>query len=186
MYFTISLSHSQPDGLRRRNTQSDHFQGKGFFFRLDPCSCLLSVRMKVMDDKLGRSKQLSVHCHYSDSSSAPPPALCIPSRAGQSQGGAPAGQAGSELYLSTSCSQISDKDFNCNFTDSMEAPVGSFENPIKFRDQDFETLLEECLKSGELFSDETFPAEQRSIRMPEVADPNKTIRWQRPKVDQFS
>lgn len=68
----------------------------------------------------------------------------------------------------------------------MEAPVGSFENPIKFRDQDFETLLEECLKSGELFSDETFPAEQTSIRMPEVADPNKTIRWQRPKVDQFS
>uniref|UniRef100_A0A4W6CNS0 Calpain 12 n=1 Tax=Lates calcarifer TaxID=8187 RepID=A0A4W6CNS0_LATCA len=62
------------------------------------------------------------------------------------------------------------------------APLGSSENPIKFNDQDFQTLMEECLKSGVLFSDPTFPAEQQSIGMPEDPDPKKAIKWQRPKV----
>ncbi|KAL7400832.1 hypothetical protein ABVT39_018670 [Epinephelus coioides] len=62
-----------------------------------------------------------------------------------------------------------------------EAPLGSIENPIKFKDQDFKTLLEECLKSGELFDDPTFPPEQKSIGMPEDPDPKKAIKWQRPK-----
>lgn len=61
------------------------------------------------------------------------------------------------------------------------APLGSIENPIKFRDQDFKTLLEECLKSGELFADPTFPPEQKSIGMPEDPDPKRAIKWQRPK-----
>lgn len=65
-----------------------------------------------------------------------------------------------------------------------EAPLGSIENPIKFRDQDFKTLLEECLKSGQIFADPAFPAEQRSIGMPEDPDPKKAIKWQRPKVPQ--
>lgn len=64
-----------------------------------------------------------------------------------------------------------------------EAPLGSIENPIKFGDQDFKTLLEECLKSGELFADPDFPADQKSIGMPEDPDPKKEIKWQRPKVD---
>uniref|UniRef100_UPI0037E8312C calpain-12 n=1 Tax=Semicossyphus pulcher TaxID=241346 RepID=UPI0037E8312C len=62
-----------------------------------------------------------------------------------------------------------------------KAPLGSIENPIKFMDQDFKTILEECLKSGQLFCDSTFPAEQKSIGMPEDADPKKAIKWQRPK-----
>ncbi|GAA6235303.1 calpain-2 catalytic subunit-like [Lates japonicus] len=61
------------------------------------------------------------------------------------------------------------------------APLGSSENPIKFHDQDFKTLMEECLKSGVLFSDPTFPAGQESIGMPEDTDPKKAIKWQRPK-----
>ncbi|XP_070685810.1 calpain-12 [Pempheris klunzingeri] len=61
------------------------------------------------------------------------------------------------------------------------APLGSIENPIRFRDQDFKTLLEQCLKSGELFADPEFPAEQKSIGMPEDPDPKKAIKWQRPK-----
>lgn len=65
----------------------------------------------------------------------------------------------------------------------MEAPLGSIENPIKFEKQDFKSLLEECLKSGKLFFDPIFPAEQKSIGMPEDPDPKKAIKWLRPKVD---
>ncbi|XP_054459980.1 calpain-12 [Anoplopoma fimbria] len=62
-----------------------------------------------------------------------------------------------------------------------KAPLGSIENPIKFRDQDFKTLLEGCLKSGELFADPTFAPDQKSIGMPEDPDPKRAIKWQRPK-----
>ncbi|XP_044060003.1 calpain-12 [Siniperca chuatsi] len=66
-------------------------------------------------------------------------------------------------------------------TTDKKAPLGSIENPIKFRDQDFETLLEKCLKSRELFADPVFPPEQKSIGMPDDPDPKKAIKWQRPK-----
>ncbi|XP_078102229.1 calpain-12 [Sander vitreus] len=62
-----------------------------------------------------------------------------------------------------------------------KARLGSIENPIKFRDQDFQALLEKCLKSGQLFADPTFPPEQKSIGMPEDPNPKKAIKWQRPK-----
>ncbi|KAM9317775.1 calpain-12 [Pholidichthys leucotaenia] len=65
-------------------------------------------------------------------------------------------------------------------TDS-QAPLGSIENPVKFRDQDFSSLQEECLKSAALFSDPTFEAEQKSVGMPEDPDPEKAIKWKRPK-----
>lgn len=72
-------------------------------------------------------------------------------------------------------------------TDSMptdtEAPLGSIGNPVRFKNQDFQTLLEQCVKAGELFSDPTFPAEQRSISLPDDPDPNNAIKWLRPKVD---
>lgn len=60
--------------------------------------------------------------------------------------------------------------------------LGSIENPNKFKDQDFKKILEACLKSGKLFSDPAFPAEQQSIGMPEDPDPEKAIQWLRPKV----
>ncbi|XP_037534124.1 calpain-12 [Nematolebias whitei] len=62
-----------------------------------------------------------------------------------------------------------------------QAPLGSIENPKKFLDQDFDALLKECLKAGKLFSDPTFPAEQKSIGMPEDPNPGKAIKWKRPK-----
>ena len=65
------------------------------------------------------------------------------------------------------------------------APLGSIENPIKFRDQDFKSLFDECQQSGVLFSDPTFVAEQKSIGIPEDSDPKKTIKWKRPKVRCF-
>lgn len=67
-------------------------------------------------------------------------------------------------------------------TDKETPGLGSIENPIKFKDQDFKALQEECVKSGEMFTDPAFPAEQKSIGMPEDPDPNKAIRWLRPKV----
>lgn len=68
-------------------------------------------------------------------------------------------------------------------TDTSAAPLGSPDNTVKYRDQDFRTLLQECVKSGVLFSDPVFPAEQISIGMPELdLDPKKPIKWLRPKV----
>ncbi|KAM9733312.1 calpain-12 [Menidia menidia] len=61
------------------------------------------------------------------------------------------------------------------------AALGSVENPIKFRGQDFKSLFEKCLQSGELFSDPTFEAEQASIGMPQDPDPKKAVAWKRPK-----
>ncbi|XP_061575406.1 calpain-12 [Cololabis saira] len=61
------------------------------------------------------------------------------------------------------------------------APLGSIENPIRFRDQDYEKLLQGCLQSGVLFCDPTFEAEQKSIGMPEDPSPGKAIKWKRPK-----
>lgn len=63
-----------------------------------------------------------------------------------------------------------------------QAPLGSIDNPKKFLDQDFDSLLEKCLKAGKPFSDPTFPAEQKSIGMPEDPNPAKAIKWKRPKV----
>lgn len=60
--------------------------------------------------------------------------------------------------------------------------LGSIENPVRFQDQDFAKLSEACLKSGQLFSDPAFPAEHRSIGIPEDPDPEKAIKWLRPKV----
>lgn len=66
--------------------------------------------------------------------------------------------------------------------DEKTPALGSIENPVKFKGQDFKRILEGCLKSGKLFSDPAFPAEQKSIGMPEDPDPKKAIKWLRPKV----
>uniref|UniRef100_A0A665UGL6 Calpain-2 catalytic subunit-like n=1 Tax=Echeneis naucrates TaxID=173247 RepID=A0A665UGL6_ECHNA len=64
----------------------------------------------------------------------------------------------------------------------MAAPLGSIENPIKFSGQDFKTLLEGSLKSGKLFCDPFFPAEQASIGASQQdPDPKREIKWQRPQ-----
>ncbi|CAL8353620.1 unnamed protein product [Lota lota] len=62
---------------------------------------------------------------------------------------------------------------------TQDGDLGSIENPIRFKNQVFRTLLDKCLKSGSLFSDPTFGADQNSIGMPE--DPKHVIKWLRPK-----
>lgn len=67
-------------------------------------------------------------------------------------------------------------------SDGAAAPLGSIDNPTKFQNQDFDALLQECLKDKKLFADPTFPAEQKSIGMPKDPNPAKEIKWKRPKV----
>ncbi|XP_043976166.1 calpain-12 [Gambusia affinis] len=66
-------------------------------------------------------------------------------------------------------------------SDGAAAPLGSIDNPVKFQNQDFDALLQECLKEGKLFTDPTFPAEQKSVGMPKDPNPAKEIKWKRPK-----
>lgn len=66
-------------------------------------------------------------------------------------------------------------------SDSASEP-GSITNPLKFKNQDFVSLRDGCLKSGELFVDPSFPADQNSIGMPADPDPKMLIKWLRPKV----
>lgn len=63
----------------------------------------------------------------------------------------------------------------------LQGEVGSIDNPIRFRDQDYAALLKTCLKTRTLFSDPIFATDQQSIGMPADPDPNKAIKWLRPK-----
>ncbi|GAA6089673.1 calpain-12 isoform X1 [Tachysurus ichikawai] len=65
-------------------------------------------------------------------------------------------------------------------SDSASDP-GSITNPVKFKNQDFVSLCDECLKSSKLFVDTSFPADQNSIGMPADPDPKMVIKWFRPK-----
>ncbi|KAG7333027.1 hypothetical protein KOW79_003162 [Hemibagrus wyckioides] len=65
-------------------------------------------------------------------------------------------------------------------SDSTSDP-GSITNPVKFKNQDFESLCAEFRKSGKLFLDPSFPADQNSIGMPADPDPKMVIKWLRPK-----
>lgn len=60
--------------------------------------------------------------------------------------------------------------------------LGSIDNPVKFKDQDFDALLQNCLKSAVLFSDTVFAANQSSLGIPVDPDPKKAVKWLRPKV----
>ncbi|MCJ8733551.1 hypothetical protein PDJAM_G00224840 [Pangasius djambal] len=65
-------------------------------------------------------------------------------------------------------------------SDSASDP-GSITNPMKFKNQDFVSLRDECLQSGKLFEDPSFTADQNSIGMPADPDPKMAIKWLRPK-----
>ncbi|XP_036420120.1 calpain-2 catalytic subunit-like [Colossoma macropomum] len=60
----------------------------------------------------------------------------------------------------------------------------SAEAPVKYLDQDFEALRSQCLSSGQLFSDPTFPAAPESLGFKELG-PNSSkaegMQWKRPK-----
>ncbi|KAM9316870.1 uncharacterized protein PAF06_007965 [Gastrophryne carolinensis] len=61
--------------------------------------------------------------------------------------------------------------------------VGTNQNPAKYLDQDFEELRAQCLVSGTLFEDPTFPAAQSSLGVDDLG-PNSTkvqgLVWKRP------
>ncbi|CAM4583761.1 unnamed protein product [Leuciscus chuanchicus] len=59
--------------------------------------------------------------------------------------------------------------------------LGSIDNPVKFKDQDYDSLMQKCLKSALLFSDTVFAANQSSLGIPADPDPKKAVKWLRPK-----
>ncbi|MGH0140279.1 UNVERIFIED_CONTAM: hypothetical protein FKN15_008957 [Acipenser sinensis] len=64
--------------------------------------------------------------------------------------------------------------------------MGTNERALKFHNQDYEALKQECLESGTLFEDPHFPAEAPSLGFKELgAHSSKTrgVEWQRPTVD---
>uniref|UniRef100_A0A3B4CPE6 Calpain 12 n=1 Tax=Pygocentrus nattereri TaxID=42514 RepID=A0A3B4CPE6_PYGNA len=65
-------------------------------------------------------------------------------------------------------------------SDNTSAP-GSAGNPVKFKNQDYTSIRDECLKKKTLFLDSTFTADQTSVGMPADPDPKLVIKWLRPK-----
>uniref|UniRef100_A0A8C9ZDV1 Uncharacterized protein n=1 Tax=Sander lucioperca TaxID=283035 RepID=A0A8C9ZDV1_SANLU len=64
-----------------------------------------------------------------------------------------------------------------------EQGIGTNEKTVKFSQQDYETLREQCLKSGRLFEDNCFPAERTSIGYNELGPYSSKTRgvvWKRP------
>lgn len=63
--------------------------------------------------------------------------------------------------------------------------VGTQQQAVKFLNQDYEPLKQECLQSGQLFEDPSFPAEPLSLGFKELApNTSKTrgVKWIRPTV----
>ncbi|MCI4393332.1 hypothetical protein PGIGA_G00156190 [Pangasianodon gigas] len=64
-----------------------------------------------------------------------------------------------------------------------EEGVGGNDNAIPFNNQDFEKLRRECLESGKLFCDPTFPAESRSLgynQLGRYSSKTMGMEWKRP------
>ena len=70
---------------------------------------------------------------------------------------------------------------------SSDLGMGTNERAQKFLNQDYEALRQECLESGRLFEDPSFPAEPPSLGFKELA-PNSSktrgVKWMRPTVRQ--
>nr|XP_033792743.1 calpain-11 isoform X2 [Geotrypetes seraphini] len=61
--------------------------------------------------------------------------------------------------------------------------VGQFDNAVKYLNQDYESLKQECLESGTLFEDPQFPAIGSSIGFKELgpgSGKTRGVHWQRP------
>nr|XP_055035903.1 calpain-1 catalytic subunit [Misgurnus anguillicaudatus] len=61
--------------------------------------------------------------------------------------------------------------------------LGQNDRALKFLGQDFETLRAQCLQSGRLYEDETFPAQQSSLGFKELgpsSSKTRGVRWMRP------
>uniref|UniRef100_A0A8C7FEI2 Calpain 8 n=1 Tax=Oncorhynchus kisutch TaxID=8019 RepID=A0A8C7FEI2_ONCKI len=67
---------------------------------------------------------------------------------------------------------------------SREEGEGSNDKAIPFNKQDFQTLRRECLESGKLFSDTSFPADWNSLGYNELgrySSKTRGVEWKRPK-----
>ena len=63
--------------------------------------------------------------------------------------------------------------------------MGSKENAVLFANQDFEALKQQCVESGCLFEDPSFPAEPPSLGFKELApysSKTRDVEWMRPTV----
>lgn len=63
--------------------------------------------------------------------------------------------------------------------------LGSSQNAVKYLDQDFETLRQQCLASGVLFKDPEFPACPSALGYKELgphSPQTQGIIWKRPTV----
>ncbi|XP_039662014.1 calpain-2 catalytic subunit-like [Perca fluviatilis] len=64
-----------------------------------------------------------------------------------------------------------------------EQGIGTNKKAVKFSQQDYETLRQQCLKSGRLFEDNCFPAEPASLGHKELgpgSEETKGVDWKRP------
>lgn len=62
---------------------------------------------------------------------------------------------------------------------------GSLNKPLRFNNQDFNTLRQECHQRKALFEDDSFPATVESLGFKELGHKSnkvKNIVWKRPKV----
>ncbi|XP_073485072.1 calpain-8-like [Aquarana catesbeiana] len=61
--------------------------------------------------------------------------------------------------------------------------IGTNKNPVKYLNQDYEELLAQCLASGKLFEDPTFPAAQVSLGVNDLGPKSEKVQgliWKRP------
>ncbi|XP_077341939.1 calpain-8-like [Lithobates pipiens] len=61
--------------------------------------------------------------------------------------------------------------------------IGTNKNPVKYLNQDYEELLAQCLASGKLFEDPTFPAAQTSLGVNDLGPKSEKVQglvWKRP------
>lgn len=65
--------------------------------------------------------------------------------------------------------------------------IGTNKNPVKYLNQDYEELLAQCLASGKLFEDPTFPAAQASLGVNDLGPKSEEVQgliWKRPEVSE--
>lgn len=63
--------------------------------------------------------------------------------------------------------------------------IGTNKQAVKFSQQDYKTLRQQCLESGRLFEDDCFPAEPKSLGYNDLGPYSPKTRgvvWKRPKV----
>ena len=66
-----------------------------------------------------------------------------------------------------------------------EQGIGTNQRAVKFSQQDYESLRQQCLKSGRLFEDNLFSAGRKSLGYNDLgpySSKTRDVVWKRPKV----